>query len=194
MRPEKSVLETLYSDKEYSLSQVGKILCVSGSLVGKWLRYYGIQARPKSTSEKWDARKEEIIYLYETKELSQAQIADYFHVSLRMIQQIMYRLGIQSKSRGRRGNKHHAYKDGKSSVLYRTLVVKDKCNRCGSLEKLGVHHKNDDHYDNSLENLEILCNSCHMSHTKKAWWAAKKAGLPLPKSNGRVGWEKKDSV
>jgi hypothetical protein len=41
------------------------------------------------------------------------------------------------------------------------------CNRCGLKEWLGqkitleIEHKNGDHYDNSRENLELLCPNCH---------------------------------
>ena len=42
-----------------------------------------------------------------------------------------------------------------------------QCECCKNTEWLGqpipleLHHKNEDHYDNSLENLEILCSNCH---------------------------------
>lgn len=35
------------------------------------------------------------------------------------------------------------------------------CERCGSTEFLVVHHRDHNHYNNSLENLETLCKSCH---------------------------------
>ncbi len=46
-----------------------------------------------------------------------------------------------------------------------------KCEKCGRTDWLGepipleLHHINGDHYDNRLENLQILCHNCH-SQTK----------------------------
>lgn len=46
-----------------------------------------------------------------------------------------------------------------------------KCEVCGLSEWLGkpipleLHHKNGDHYNNHLENLEILCPTCHAQKT-----------------------------
>ena len=42
----------------------------------------------------------------------------------------------------------------------------DKCEECGTTEKLTNNHKNRDWSDNAPGNLETLCMSCHM---KKHW-------------------------
>lgn len=45
---------------------------------------------------------------------------------------------------------------------------KNKCERCGNDTWMGeqipleLHHLNGNHYDNNLENLQILCPNCHM--------------------------------
>src|SRR5262245_51311461 len=90
-----------------------------------------------------------------------------------------------------RGEQHYAWKDGKSRRAYRNLVKKEKCDRCGSTEDLGIHHADDDHYNNDLKNLVVLCLRCHMSIHKTAYWKAWRAGKTLPKSNGPVGWLRK---
>jgi hypothetical protein len=36
------------------------------------------------------------------------------------------------------------------------------CERCGHTGRTDVHHRNGNQLDNSLENLERLCRSCHM--------------------------------
>jgi 5-methylcytosine-specific restriction endonuclease McrA len=46
-----------------------------------------------------------------------------------------------------------------------------ECTNCGSKENLCVHHvikmKPDDEMYNDLENLTVLCRSCHLSHHRK---------------------------
>lgn len=150
----------------------------------------GNEKRRKAAAAIWDKRRAEIEWLYLSQQFPQQAIADYFGVTLAGIQKAMKRLGIRPRSRANVGKRNGRYRDGSQSRLYRVMVVKDKCSKCPATTDLGIHHKNDDHYDNRLENLEVLCNSCHMRETKRKWWAAKKAGKPLPKSNGPVGWSR----
>jgi len=148
----------------------------------------GNDDRKRQSKITWEAKKKEIKYLYFERRLSQAKMAKYFNISQAWMSKIMIRLGIKSRGNGRSGDENGRYKDGKSSRPYRLVITKDKCKACGVTEDLGIHHKNGDHYDNRLENLEVLCNSCHMSKTKRLWWKAKKEGTPSPKGNGPVGW------
>lgn len=57
-------------------------------------------------------------------------------------------------------------------------IKEEKCECCGLTEWIGkkipleLHHINGNHYDNRLENLQVLCSNCHMiahdySNTKK---------------------------
>lgn len=149
------------------------------------------EKRAREAKEKWEAKKDEILWLYNVQKMSLTKIAAYYKTHLRAIQRAFRRLGIPIQPKTVSGAEHPQFKDGKSSVIYRTVITKDKCRKCGTTDGLGIHHKNDDHYDNRLENLEVLCNSCHMSETKRKWWAAKKAGLPTPKSNAPTGWKRK---
>ena len=68
--------------------------------------------------------------------------------------------------------------DGVKSHTLKKKLIKDnikeyKCEICGLSEWLGVpiplelHHKNCNHYDNSLDNLQILCPNCHALQPKK---------------------------
>jgi IS30 family transposase len=191
MTPKQERIVALY-ESGMSCREIGLQIGVTRTAVSNMLKRAKVQARPKADSATWDARKEEIEYLYFQQNMSQKQIAEYFGSHQTLIGRVMRRLGIERLSVGRRaGPANHKYKDGKSSRLYRTVITKDKCRKCGTTDDLGIHHKNDDHYDNRLENLEVLCNRCHMSETKRKWWAAKKAGLPTPKSNAPQGWNRR---
>lgn len=57
-----------------------------------------------------------------------------------------------------RGDKNNAFKTGIG--LY-AQKVKDKCEICGSTRFLEVHHKDRNRANNSEENLQTLCKSCH---------------------------------
>ena len=98
---------------------------------------------------------------------------------------------VESRLSKIRGENHYLWKGGNSLRPYRKLVKKTKCDRCESKKDLGIHHRDDDHYNNDLSNLVVLCLSCHMSIHKTAYWKAWRAGKPLPKSNGSVGWLRK---
>ena len=41
---------------------------------------------------------------------------------------------------------------------------REACERCGSTEKLHVHHKDNDWRNDDISNLETLCASCHIRH------------------------------
>lgn len=40
-------------------------------------------------------------------------------------------------------------------------LKENKCEKCGKTKRLELHHINGNHYDNRLENLQILCIECH---------------------------------
>lgn len=131
--------------------------------------------RRKQEAERvWSERKEEIEWLYCEQDWSQKKIGSYYEVTQGCIRQVMLRIGIKARTRANCGSKNGRYKDGTQSRLYRALIVKDKCSRCNSEDKLVIHHKNGDHFDNHLDNLQILCESCHNSLTMKLWWDKKK--------------------
>ena len=51
--------------------------------------------------------------------------------------------------------------------LIRDGLKQDKCEKCGIFEWMGIklplelHHKDGNHFNNNLDNLEILCPNCH---------------------------------
>ena len=40
-------------------------------------------------------------------------------------------------------------------------LLGNKCEICGSIKQLHIHHINGDQSDDEIKNLELLCNSCH---------------------------------
>lgn len=124
----------------------------------------------------WEARRSEIVRLYEVEQLPQATVAAHFGVSQTGLQKAMLRLGIPSRTRANVGERNGRYRHGKATRLYRTMTAKDSCRMCEATANLCIHHKDGNHYNNVAANLEVLCMSCHSSMHKKAWWDSRKAG------------------
>lgn len=131
--------------------------------------------RAREAATLWAERRPEIMRLYLTDGWSQDKIAGHYGITQAAMQKIMARLAIPSRGRGRKGSENGRFKHGLASTIYRTLVEKDACNRCGTTENLCVHHRDDNHLNNAPDNLEVLCMSCHSSHHKSEWWS-KRAG------------------
>jgi hypothetical protein len=47
------------------------------------------------------------------------------------------------------------------SAILKKRMTTNKCETCGSLRLLNIHHKNKDIWDNRRENLSVLCSKCH---------------------------------
>jgi hypothetical protein len=63
------------------------------------------------------------------------------------------------------------WKGGINDRYYQRLgkrYLEKRCNKCGSLKYLLIHHKNFIHLDNRLKNLETVCKSCHEKIHNKA--------------------------
>ena len=132
--------------------------------------------RRKQEAEKlWNNRKAEIEWLYHDQRWSQQKIAEHFELSQSAIYKVMARLKINARTRANYGNRNGRYKDGTQSTLYRQMIEKDKCSTCGATKRLVIHHKNGNHQDNHIDNLQVLCESCHNRLTKKLWWDIKKS-------------------
>lgn len=123
----------------------------------------------------WEARRAEILSDYVNGPAAQADMAMLYGVSQQALQKALKRLGIAPKPRGRPGAANGRYKDGTTSTVYRKMVEKRECNRCGSTEQLVIHHRDGVHTNNEPGNLEVLCSPCHTSHHKQEWWDARRA-------------------
>ena len=64
------------------------------------------------------------------------------------------------------GNKNPAWKGGFRHYYftkYRAIAksLEQICQKCGTNEKLIVHHKDNNYKNNNIENLMIICRGCH---------------------------------
>lgn len=66
-----------------------------------------------------------------------------------------------SRNHDHSGEKNPMWKGGIQT--YRKFK-KIMCERCSSKKYLIVHHKDENRYNNKIENLETLCRKCHHSH------------------------------
>jgi len=63
------------------------------------------------------------------------------------------------------GKANHQFKTGIGTYSKKAFEYYGKvCNRCSSVDKLLVHHKDENRANNSMNNLEVLCKSCHQNH------------------------------
>lgn len=120
--------------------------------------------------QKWEPLKAEIQERYHKQNWSQRELAKHFSVSQTAMSKVLKRLGLKSMGRGRAGELNGRFIDGSQATGYRHLVKKDKCAKCSATELLVVHHRNGDHQDNRLDNLQVLCGPCHNSHHRTIWW------------------------
>lgn len=97
---------------------------------------------------------------------------------------------VERRAAKTRGENHYLWKGGKAKRDYRKVIDKVECFNCGEKENLNIHHVDGDHYNNSNENLMVLCVSCHLSYHKKEYWAAIREGKEPPKTNAPIGWNK----
>ena len=64
-------------------------------------------------------------------------------------------------------NSRYITSDRLKKRLIKEKYLEEKCNHCGLIRwmdrtiPLELHHKDCDHHNNSLDNLEILCPNCH---------------------------------
>ncbi len=78
--------------------------------------------------------------------------------------------GVLLKAQGvrdRLGPKHGSnsgLKRGNLRVLEVFERDGNKCVACGTAEGLHLHHIDGDAENNEIQNMEVRCNSCHMSH------------------------------
>lgn len=127
-------------------------------------------------------RKEEILEWIENKD-PKAEMARRLKCKIDTLNSFLKREGIEySGNQNRKGRSHYEQRSEAKEYLgtdkyitshaLRIKLIEDglkeaKCENCGLSEWMGepipleLHHINGDHYDNRLENLQILCPNCH---------------------------------
>lgn len=67
-----------------------------------------------------------------------------------------------------------------SRAINRVILKKKACEICGKTGRLDVHHKDGDYTNNTLDNLQVLCRSCHMKlHRPKGVCMVEGCGKPM---------------
>lgn len=101
---------------------------------------------------------------YVDKQQNAKDIAKSLGVAFPTVYKWLELLGIPVRGCGVIGEKHPKYKNGMTSKRYKKMIKKEKCEECGTTEKLGIHHKDGNHGNNVVDNLQVLCASCHGNH------------------------------
>jgi hypothetical protein len=112
------------------------------------------------------------------------EMARKLNVKYETLKKHLVNLGIEYKGNPHRKGLPHveSQKDASryfdnsipiSASKLRRMLIRDGykeeiCERCGRTEWMGepipleLHHKDFNHYNNNLDNLQILCSNCHM--------------------------------
>ena len=87
------------------------------------------------------------------------------------------------------------------SSLIKSGLKEEKCECCGLSEWMGkkipleLHHKNMNHYDNRLENLQILCSNCHsLAHNYSNTSGKEKTSINYKSLEKSIGKEKAKKI
>lgn len=74
----------------------------------------------------------------------------------------------------------------------RQIKPRERCTRCGAMNSLHVHHKDRNPANNALENLTVLCASCHLklhwAEDREARLEAKRIGESMNRRLGAGKW------
>ena len=116
------------------------------------------------------------------QELPNAEIARRLACKVDTLKSYYKKMNIEySGNMNRKGMKHYEQrkpieeylKGNNTNAAKRKRLIEEglkeaKCECCGLSEWMGkpipleLHHKDFNHYNNSLDNLQILCSNCHM--------------------------------
>ena len=126
-------------------------------------------------------KREQEIGQWISESLSNVEIARRLCCKLDTLKSYYKKMNIEySGNQGGKGKKSPSRKSAEEFILgnsgnsaKRKRLIEDglkeaKCERCGLSEWMGLpiplelHHIDFNHYNNNLDNLQILCSNCHM--------------------------------
>ena len=84
-----------------------------------------------------------------------------------------------------KGKGNPNYKNGIRTGKRMILEVNKICQECGSDERLEVHHKDKNRKNNNLNNLQLLCRSCHSKQHRGKEWGKKMIKSRMEVKNGK---------
>jgi 5-methylcytosine-specific restriction endonuclease McrA len=138
------------------------------------------EKNPNYGKNKYGFQKEDLIKLYLLEKKSMKDIGLLFKCNPGTIRYYLIRYNIPIKSKrqgqldrhlckekrnqGRVGEKNPNYKHGfyiDDRKAKKLGIIKKECEFCLKETNLEFHHKDCKHWNNILENLQILCSSCH---------------------------------
>lgn len=101
---------------------------------------------------------------------------------------------------GKKGKEHLKWVDGNSPEYYRRIgfeIYGRKCSVCNSKKNLEIHHKDKNRHNSDINNLTVVCCSCHRKIHKieknfnNAWKNEKRDNQGKFYSNLPVSYTKK---
>ena len=174
-------------------------LCVCGHCGKEYLTYlppsYIREGRGKVCSRQCSGKQNAkimaqdipaIVEMSLDNSMSTPDIAAHFGCSTTLIRKALRKAGCP-RDRANYGEQNGRYSHGRyvNEHVYRHMVSKDLCAKCGSTKDLAIHHVNLEHSDNTLDNLQVLCASCHNSLHMTLYWRAKKPHETAPRHTPR---------
>ncbi len=148
MKNKKQELEHLYQEEQLSTHEIAEIKGVSQTTVWRWMKKLKIERR--------------------TYKDNKMPVKKGSHLTKKHKEKISEALKKRNWMKNLNPKKHPKWKGGKR--IYRRLALSKKdlvCEICGAKEKkvknsnLHVHHIDEDRDNNNLNNLMVLCSSCH---------------------------------
>jgi hypothetical protein len=157
----KDIIERLYYVENKSQRQIAKILGLNQTRIKRLMNKYGIQARSLS-----DSQKNNDLNPWKNKTDSHKK-----NISKKLMgnKNCLGRI-VSQETRDKISKAQTITGESKNGKEYRKLAkenLKQICVKCKITYGLCVHHKDGDHFNNTLSNLEMRCRSCHMKWHRK---------------------------